>query len=175
MIVTVIYLVSLMVFMVVSTPLVKEYGWPEIRTNIGTTIIGGLSYTTWTVSDRTQPNILQSDVYVQVHNATGFVIPTIRLTTASGTHGFLYVPATNGNNITPGDVFALSTNYKVNCTLTLVTGGGTGMYCFLVVPATIPSQPLSLGPLGIVATVDIAAIAAISIAIIVLRRRRKEQ
>jgi len=171
MIVTVIYLVSLMVFMVGSTPSYKYYGWPG--TSTGTATIGGLPYTTWTVSMHIQSNILKSDVYVQVGNATGFQIATVQLTTASGTHGFLYVPATNGPHIAQGDVFALSTDYKVNCTVTLVSTGGTTQYCELVVPATIP--PPSENPPWIIATVVIAAIAVISASIIVQRRRKSRK
>jgi hypothetical protein len=148
--------------------------YPSIVTGISTGKIGTYNYTEWTVvSDHTLKNILKSDVCVTVRNATGIVVLGTPLAVANGTHGFLYVPVTNGIYISPGDVFALSTDYKANCTFGLTSLDGTKTYCALTVPATIP--PPSENPLWIIATVIIAAIAIISVAIIAQRRERSRK
>jgi len=147
--------------------------YPGIVTGISTGKIGTYNYTEWTVNDQSQKNILKSDVCVVVRNATGNVVQGTPLAVVNGTHGFLYVPATNGIYISPGDVFALSTDYKVNSTFGLISLDGTKTYCALTVPATIPSP--SENPLWIIATVIIAAIAFFSASIIVQRRRKSRK
>jgi len=77
--------------------------------------------------------ILKSDVYVQLMNASGYVIQTEMLTTASGTHGFSYTPASSVDHVSVGDLFRLSKDYTIGCTMTLVTPGAAGQYCLMTI------------------------------------------
>jgi hypothetical protein len=77
--------------------------------------------------------VLRSDVYVQLMNASGFVIQTELLSSAAGTHGFGYQASTVGDYIAVGDVFSLSRAYDQGTTITLVNLGATTQYCILKV------------------------------------------
>jgi len=77
--------------------------------------------------------ILKSDIYVQLKNASGYVIQTEGLTTISGTHGFNYVPASSGIYISAGDVFSLSRDYAVGSKIFLVDAPASGYYTILTV------------------------------------------
>jgi len=147
--------------------------YPGIVAGISTGKIGAYNYTEWTVNDQSQKNILKSDVCVTVRNATGNSVQGTPLAVVNSTHGFLYVPATNGIYISPGDVFALSTDYRVNCTFVLFSLDGTKTYCAYTIPATIPSPYEN--PLWIIAIAVIATIAVISVAIVIQRRRRSRK
>jgi len=102
-------------------------------TLIGTAPGSNANDHTWSVIALGSGSVLQSDVYVQLKNASGFVIQTELLTTASGTHGFGYQAATSGDYIAVGDVFTLSKAYAQGTTITLVNSDATTQYCVLTV------------------------------------------
>lgn len=77
--------------------------------------------------------ILQSDVYVQLKNSTGFVITTEPLLNASGTHGFKYVPGNSDAFLEVGDVFLLSKDYTVGTIIMFVNPTATGQYALITV------------------------------------------
>jgi hypothetical protein len=77
--------------------------------------------------------VWKSDVYVQLRNASGFVITNEPITAASGTHGFKYEPVSSEDYIRVGDVLRLSKDYAEGCTITLVTPGATWQYALLTV------------------------------------------
>ena len=87
----------------------------------------------WYINSIVDGPILKSDVYVQLKNASDFVINGESLENASGTHGFKYVPAHSGNDLSNGDLFSLSRDYLQGCTITLVTPFEMGKYCILTV------------------------------------------
>jgi magnesium-transporting ATPase (P-type) len=107
---------------------------PELP-QIGTASSSDAHNWTWTITAfSTESSVLKSDVYVQLRNASGiYVIPTSILTSASGTHGFNYTPALGEEYLSVGDVFSLSKDYTVGCTITLVTDSATQQYCVLTV------------------------------------------
>jgi len=78
-------------------------------------------------------SILKSNVYVQLKNASGFIIGNEPLTVASGTHGLNYYSISTGDHIAVGDVFTLSRDYLQGCSITLVTAAASGHYCVLTV------------------------------------------
>jgi len=75
----------------------------------------------------------RSFIYVQIINATGFVMTTTPLADANGRHGFTYSPAGSGNYIGVGDVFTLSKDYASGCELRLVTANGQDYYARLII------------------------------------------
>jgi len=87
----------------------------------------------WYINSIVDGPIFKSDVYVQLKNASGFVINGESLENASGTHGFKYVQAFSGNHLSSGDLFSLSRDYPQGCTITLITPFGIGKYCIMTV------------------------------------------
>ena len=88
---------------------------------------------TWRVTALSGASVLRSDVYVQLKNASGFVIQTELLSVAVGTHGFGYQAASTGDYIAVGDVFTLSKAYTQGATITLVNSNAVTQYCVLEV------------------------------------------
>lgn len=77
--------------------------------------------------------VLKDEVFVQLKNETEFVITTVMLENASGTHGFKYTPGSTGDYISTGDVFSLDKAYNLGTTITLVNTGATGQYTILYI------------------------------------------
>lgn len=100
---------------------------------IGTVSDSDASNHLWRVTALSSNPVLRSDVYVQLKNASGFVIQTELLSVAAGTHGFGYQAASTGDYIAVGDVFTLSKTYNQGSTITLVNLGATTQYCVLKV------------------------------------------
>jgi len=103
---------------------------------VGTTKATDANNNTWTISAiGGGASVLKSDVYVQLSNASGFVITTELLSLASGTHGFTYSSASGaaGLYLQVGDSFKLSKTYTTGCKITLVTAGAAGQYAVLTV------------------------------------------
>lgn len=76
-------------------------------------------------------SVFKSDVYVQLRANGTFIMLTEPLINASGTHGFKYIAATNGDYLGVGDVFTLSKDYPVGTTITLVNAEASAHYCVL--------------------------------------------
>jgi flagellin-like protein len=88
-------------------------------------------YTVTAISGATA--IQQSDVFVQLkgNGTSTFLIQTVLLSTATGSHGFVYSAASAGTTISVGDVFTLlksPSGYTTGTVLTLVTTGAGGQY-----------------------------------------------
>ena len=93
----------------------------------------------WIVSSITGGPILQSEVFVQLQNESGFVISTEPLyatgdlSGCNGTHGFHYAPASGSGQLSVGDEFFLDTAYETGCTLRLVNPDATATYTVFTV------------------------------------------
>jgi len=86
----------------------------------------------WVVQSLAGSNhLLKNDVYVWLKNESGFIIMAEPLTSASGTHGFEYVAANSGNNISIGDTFKLSRDYAVGSKIYLGNEAASGNYAIL--------------------------------------------
>jgi flagellin-like protein len=105
---------------------------PQTGGTIGTFPDTDANNHVWRVTALTG-SILRSDVFVQVKNASGFIIQTELLTTAAGTHGFGYQAATTGDYIAVGDTFTLSKAYTQGSSITLVNSDAKLQYCVLEV------------------------------------------
>ena len=110
-------------------------GNTTITPTIGTSPSTTATQYVWTVVTTSAP-IQKSDIFVQLKpNGTAtFLISTVLLTTASGTHGFVYSAAGSGTTIGAGDVIALSKDYAQGTVINLVTPGGAGTIATLTVP-----------------------------------------
>jgi len=106
---------------------------PVVGSIIGTVPDSEANNHVWRVTALSGEPVLRSDVYVQLKNASGFVIQTELLSAAVGTHGFGYQAASAGDYIAVGDVFTLSKTYAQGSTITLVNLGATTQYCVLKV------------------------------------------
>jgi hypothetical protein len=106
--------------------------YPTIGTNKGSTA----NTWTWTITAITDGGYIhKADVYVQVENASGFVIRNVQLTDASGTHGFQYAPGPYGNNeyLAVGDMFKLDKAYTSGSKIILVASNHAVEYCIMTV------------------------------------------
>jgi hypothetical protein len=87
-----------------------------------------LTATTWTITNISKGvSILKNNVYIQLRNESGLIIDNESLTTASGTHGFLYFSTTGitGPYISVGDIFSLSKDYAQGSTIALMPTGNS--------------------------------------------------
>jgi hypothetical protein len=128
----VVFLIFLSVFLYL---LISIDGVPPPGSYILTTKSSNATATTWTVAHVAVGHpLLKSDLSVIIKNASGtFIITLLPLTVVSGTHGFNYTPALGGDYLSVGDVFSLSKDYTVGCTIILVTPNGEGQCAVLTV------------------------------------------
>jgi hypothetical protein len=113
-----------------------EFPAPSMYQRIGTIKDSTATDTTWAVSQiftSDRGPISKSDVYVTLHNASGYIIQNESLATASGTHGFLYKPVNAGDYIALGDKFVLSKDYQKGCTISLGLKDRPGQFAVLTV------------------------------------------